>query len=105
MACSVIHSDGLTGSWSDCTPLGTHDEVQATAACTASTLGGCHDEVTPLGSAVCGGPAQVVCWVYSGDVDAGGRSGETIEPTPTTIGGAAVDAGQPEGWVTVGDWD
>lgn len=77
----TVHSDGLTGSWSDCTPIGTHDEARAMAACGASTLGGRHDEETPLGAAVCDGAGQVVCWVYAVDVDAGGRSGETIEPT------------------------
>ncbi len=38
----VTHSNGLAGTWQDCTPLGTYNATEAMAACNSTGGGACH---------------------------------------------------------------
>ena len=78
-ACSpVTHSDGLGQSWSDCAPLGTYDQAEAQAACSAwaavngsSGALGCSVSICPDGAStiVYWLSTEATCaanWVYQG---------------------------------------
>jgi hypothetical protein len=77
-ACETIHSNGIGQTFHDCAALGTHDQMQAQAACTAftgnnaqcaSTGTTCllNSSLVELPQSVCGSASgKCFCWVYAG---------------------------------------
>lgn len=68
---SVLHSDGIGDSWSDCVPAGTHNAEQALRACESAHAGPCQ-------AIDCGGDAGAeavcnacACWTFAGPYGAG----------------------------------
>ena len=74
VGCLTIHSNGVGGTYTDCTPLGTYNSAQATAAAnSASGIPG----ADLMGGLVCGfgantstavcriGPTNCACWTYA----------------------------------------
>jgi hypothetical protein len=74
MACSpqYTHNNGVGGTWTDCVPLGTHNDVQAIKACAASfTAASCFyppagAECAGKGIAYANSPGNWTVFVYYG---------------------------------------
>jgi Dictyostelium (slime mold) repeat len=82
----VTHSNGLGQTWTDCVPLGTHTQTQATSACVAST-----GDASSCGQFSCGTQSAAICsstscWEYSGSAQghvstSGGLCPTSNDPT------------------------
>jgi hypothetical protein len=79
------HHTGLGQTWTDCTPLGTHDQTQATRACQAANKGFCSSTAKNCGldSSASFGIASNYFWAYSGP-SAGHVNGATDPACPSS---------------------
>lgn len=84
LACTYTHSNGLGKTWTDCVPLGTHNEEQAMKACAASSAscnpsaGGC------VGKGIFAFGTPTYTWVYSGAFAGKTITGDCTSPGTET---------------------
>jgi hypothetical protein len=101
-ASCTVHSNGVGQTFEDCVPSGTHDQMQAVAACTAFTGasascmiqpcpgGGGGPGKSPPGQAACSTGASVCdCWTFAGAEVGLVQSTSSKKCDPCATGGTA----------------